>query len=216
MPADTLHATYYADVDASGAQYRPLLDMALEVGVGSAKAGIGFAKEADGRERVLHGDSVAIAESVCLLKGDPAGRDGAPEHVGAESCPLLVSEKRHDQGSKRRASSVIQGSNDFEAAEHPQTAVEPSGRGDRIDVRADHHGTKPIILAGAPCEHIANPVDPNLETCPTQLLHHVDTPGAIRGREREPAHAAQAGAGVVKGTNRAKRIERSVKPITIN
>ncbi|MEU6064581.1 M20/M25/M40 family metallo-hydrolase [Streptomyces sp. NPDC047082] len=149
-------------------EHGALFDVALHIGVRRGEAHVGRAVEAGAGEFAAEGVAVAVGQGMGVLQGQSAGGNGAAEHVGAEADALLLGEDSDLDGAAGADTPLVQGPYDLDAAQDAETAVEGTGGGHAVDVRARQDGGRVGVGAFAAAVDVAHPVDADGQS---RLLH---------------------------------------------
>jgi hypothetical protein len=102
------------------------------------------------------------------------------------------------------------------AAEHAEAAVEATGGGHRVDVRAHHDRRKRVVAAGAAPVDVADAVDGHGQAEGPHALDHVAAALAVGRGQGEAVHAPQAGALVGVGADLAEGLERAEEAVAVD
>src|SRR5699024_10397769 len=142
-----------------------LFDMAFEVDVRRVEADRTLTLEADALELVAEPVALGIGEPIGMVEAQPSSGHRGAEHVRAEPDSLLLRPGRDDDRTHGPHPRLVEGPEDGEAAE---AAVEGTGGGHGVDVRADEDRVELGVLPFSASEDRAHLIDGDLEA---ELLH---------------------------------------------
>ena len=138
LPADAHQVLHRPDGKALLLQYRPLLDMQLDIGGRRYLPARNRAGIADAAQLLAQDTAVETANLQRLLQRQAAGIDQAAQHVRGIAHPFLVGEGNHRQGMAGLDTMIVQRLCHLQRCQHPIAAVISPGLGDGIEMRAAH------------------------------------------------------------------------------
>ncbi|MCY1515290.1 hypothetical protein D9M68_498710 [compost metagenome] len=194
VPALAERALHRADGDPPGLQDGPLLDVRLEIGAHGARRRRLGAGIADGAQRFVHTDAVAVARGQCVLEREGAGVHARPHHHGHEARAFLVGPHHHFQRRLGNDAALLQRAQDLDAGEHAVVAVELAPGGLGIDMAAGHDGGQIVAQARPAHEDIADGVHAHAAAQLAGPAADQIAPLPVQVGQRQPAHAALVGA----------------------
>src|SRR5699024_4301822 len=213
LPGDRLDAGDDADLPVLLGQHGPLFDMAFEVDVRRVEADRTLTLEADALELVAEPVALGIGEPIGMVEAQPSSGHRGAEHVRAEPDSLFLRPGRDDDRTAGTQPRLVEGPEDGEAAEDAEAAVEGTGGGHGVDVRADEDRVELGVLPFSASEDRAHLIDGDLEA---ELLHprtQQFATGPVLIGQRLAVDADEAGRLIVIGADRGELHE--IVPQTI-
>jgi len=162
-PPQALAVRDHADLLVLGLEDGPLLDVVFEIGVHPAGADRLVADPADAPELVAEALALAVLAAIGVVERVDAGEDARGQHGGGEAGAFLVGPVDHDDRPARPDAEVVEGADDFEAAQHAEHAVIAAAGRLRVEMAADIDRIEARVGAFAAREHGAHLVEAHAE-----------------------------------------------------
>ncbi len=143
VPLDADGAAHGTRQPTAVEQYRPLLDVELEIRDGSAQPFRGGRRliEIDpaDRQRVAQRHALRVSQVADLVRVERPGARRGAEQTAAEPRALLVRPVDEPHSDRRRRAGAGQLPHRLERGQQPERPVKPAAVGNRVDVRSDDH-----------------------------------------------------------------------------
>ena len=165
VPALAERTGHGADHDGGVFQHRALFDVRFEIRreerCAGRDGGCRVACVADGLERGLDADALAVDRSQRGGEREGAGIHARAHHHGHEARAFLVGPDRHLEREARLDVVVVQRAEHFQHSQHTVVAVELAAGRLRVDVAARGHRRCVVLATETAREDVADLVDAN-------------------------------------------------------
>ena len=141
------------DGGVGGFEDGALLDVRFQPGGPVPGGGAGQAELGVVDEGFGYGDAVVVLGGEGGFQGEGAGVDAAAHHGGGEAAAFLVGPDDEFEGGLGLG--ILEGSEEFQAGEDAEDAVEAAAGGDGVEVGAEGDGGAGGVCAGAVEEEVA-------------------------------------------------------------